>query len=353
MSNVTEAYSEPSSAACAALVYHILGEQDARRRDLMIRDFVDKAANIDPRLRDAWYREIMTSFAGVGSAREMIRRPSFTSPEEVDVVIATVVDVERRALLRVFGVDDDDPNAYVEHEGRRYYKLFIGDKRNVVRQVVLTTFGQALNIRAVRAYADIQRQFNAQAYLLVGMAAGLRDRVRLGDVVMPETVCYYEPGKATEDAFVRRPQVAAVDEVLYRELGYYSTQSSTSYGERLDELVASSDSRALPPDLPADWRPASYSQNTVLVSGEKVIENGWLERARKEIDPRVIAGDQESYGASVGLLRGSRWAVVRGISDFGETKKEKDWQYVASLAAGLAVREFIELHYDAGDPRQF
>jgi nucleoside phosphorylase len=35
------------------------------------------------------------------------------------------------------------------------------------------------------------------------------------------------------------------------------------------------------------------------------------------------------------------WMIIRGIADYGQSRRTKDWQYVATLAAAHVLRAFL------------
>jgi nucleoside phosphorylase len=353
MSRVPAALTEPPEAACASLVHFILREDDPRRKDLLIRDLVAKATLVPPGLRRRWHANVMDSFATNPPHPDnlMVRAPA-KEPKQVDIVIAAVLEVERRAILTVFDIEPDDPDGYKTYHGRRYYEAAFTDKRGQPRSVVITSLIRALNVRAAVSAMEIRQQYEASAYFLVGMAAGLRDRVSVGDVVVPESVFFYEPGRSTPDEFQPRPQHLNVDELLLRGLSHYNPRYSSSYYPRLDCLVAATPENERPSDLPNPWRPSYRGANAILISGEQVIQDGSLPETRARFDERIVAGDQEGYGVAE-AMRGVRWAIFRGISDYGERNKPKAWQFVATLAAALAVQEFLETQYESADAEEF
>lgn len=340
---------ESPTAACASLLHFIICEKDVRRRALMLRDLTHRADDLSRDRRN----QVLAAAAEAFSTRPpevRFRAPAIDEElRRVDVLIVAVVDIERRAVLEVFDIVDDDPATYEVHRGQRFYRTTVASQRTGRQlSVAVTTFGRALNVRSAVASMRLRQRYDADAFFLLGMAAGVPGEVVFGDVVVPEAIRYYEPGRSLSDKFEPRAEVEPVYEPLHLNLRYYDIARSPSYGQRLHALVARSPADLLPSDLPDSWMPAYKINNTILMSGEKLLRDDRLVEERKRFDERIIAGDQESYGVAE-ALRGSRWAVLRGIADYGDPEKTGRWQYAATLAAGLALRDFLESQYEPED----
>jgi hypothetical protein len=104
----------------------------------------------------------------------------------VDYLILTVKEVELRACLRAFGVKErarplplsGSLEAWtVEADGKRFAIAMVGTAGNVESAIVL---------------GGLCALVEPTAAVLVGMAAGVRGRVKLGDVVVAEGILAYE-----------------------------------------------------------------------------------------------------------------------------------------------------------------
>lgn len=337
-------FEEDPTQACISIVHYLLGEKDPWKRDLLFTDFANRMNGLQPDAADRLRELAMTScLPGDQEAGALgaVAGSSGRRPENVDVVVTTVTPLEWRAAQAVFEVDE---GALESFGGRRYYELRLPShraKRDL--KVILTSILRPLNVRATKAMFQIRQQFEAEMYFLVGIAAGRKGAVNLGDVVIPESVLYYEPGRKLPGGKLPRHGHMEVPEDVQANVRYWDP-ASTEYHARFFDLVAGLAARDRPKDLSPKKQPKVVSTNAMIASGEQLIQDGLLSRLYKRFDERLLAGDQEAFGFAE-ALSDTRWAIFRGISDFGEPEKPEEWQYVAVCAAGLALRDYLETEY--------
>ena len=342
---------EPPSA-CAAILKHLLHERDVWKRHLLLADFAAKLEAVPLEIADTW-RQVAISSCIPGrppevpmSAEELGR---WIPPRTVDVAITTVTPTERRAAIDAFEIDEDD---FEEHSGRRYYSFAIASKRNPeTLSAVLTSINLPLNVRATKAVFELRRHFKAQAYFLLGIAAGRRGKVEPGDVVTPQGVLYYPPGRSKPSGVEPRFEHERVRQVPYFNLQYYHPDQ-TGFFEDLKHRIEDMAVKDRPDALPDGHRPTIHTENVIIASGEHLIQNGLLQDLKDDHEERVSAGDEESFGFA-DALEGSYWAIFRGISDYGEEDKPNDWQYLAAFTAARLLRDYLRNEFTLADDDAF
>ena len=342
---------EAPEVACASILTFIREQAEPVRLNLLQRDLADRLefASTDNRSRGEYGTALLEALRGDLSGQASPGLGGVASTESANIFVITVIDVERRAALQAFGVD---PDAYESRGHRRYYRTTVEAARtSSTLKVLITSINRPWNAVAAATVARFRSEHKADAFFLVGIAAGLETRVNKGDVVVPESVYYYEPGRSRPSEFGRRPGHPEVDEGLRTNLGYYRP-GNTDYYSRLQTLLAGVPSRESPADGTEEYEPAYHFDNVVVASGERLIEDGMLAELARDVDERIQAGDEESFGFAE-ALHGERWAIVRGISDYGVLPKPKDWQYVSALAGALAIRDFLETEYEDPDKTAF
>jgi nucleoside phosphorylase len=332
---------EPAAAEqCKSILYYLAGERDVWKRDLLLADFANKVDAVPPGLGDAMRELAIRSCLpqrGQRPAIGQILREDTRAPRPVDIVITTVTPLEWRAALNVFAVDEDSLQV---HNGRLYYELKLPCRTaNRDLDVVITSIMRPLNVRATKALSEIRRYFQGQIYFLLGIAAGRQGKVKLGDVVIPEEVLYYPPGRRRAGGTEPRNPRKEIPEEVQRIANYYEPEE-TSYYERFAAGIRGFAARDRPDGLDDNHRPSIYANNIVIASGEELIQDGLLSQLF-EIEERIAAGDEEGFGFAEGVSD-NPWAIFRGISDYGVDPKPNDWQYAAVYAAGLALRDYIE-----------
>ena len=261
-------------------------------------------------------------------------------------------------------------NDYVFHAGDIF-------GHNII--VATLPAGQEYGTGSAAALASQVKKFfpNLWFGLLVGVAAGLpslsRD-IRLGDVLvaLPEGesagLIAYELGKETTEAGfqpLRQGHVLATTETVIRSaigsiklrapkdaplfLPYYEAMKEEEHaagtfvdpGQEHDKLfVTRDDGLERVADRPL--RPVSRRTRVwygPIGSGEKLMKNA---RKRDELRDRydLIGLEMEAAGVMNRIPVG----VIRGVCDYGDTHKNKEWQpYAAAMAAAYAKAVLAEI----------
>ncbi|MEN3281477.1 MAG: hypothetical protein V7607_2617 [Solirubrobacteraceae bacterium] len=339
------ATTEPAEQACRVLLQYLDEETDPRKRELMIRDCLARAEQLPDAARRDVDQRILQPFRTPGRAvPENPESPVIHtgSPKAVDVLVTTVVPIERLAAQIAF--DLGRPTA--THDNRRYHETTVPSapaERDL--SVVVTDIGDAGNVSAAVAVGQMRQHYQAGAYFLVGIAAGREGPVDLGDVVLPVIIIDFEGGTAGKKKFRPRPDPRRVPAGMRRNLGYY-VPSRTRFYQRLDEKLNELPKEHWPPDFKPPFRPA-FPDKVVLATGEKVRRDASLQKL-VEHDERLKAADMESTGFAT-QLGNVPWAVFRGITDFGDEDKADNWHGFAALAACVALRDFLETEYEPPD----
>lgn len=167
-------------------------------------------------------RNVMRSSSMEGMARVgAVRRQA----GPVDIVILTVIPPELEAARRALQIDDLGREK--DSDGTVY---FHGSVRSTLADrdyaVALGCIGGAGNPGAAAATAGAIARYHPRAVLLMGIAAGIRDKVRIGEVVLSDRVVAYEPAALIRSAsgahqqprpeIDRAPHTMIQDVVSYR-----------------------------------------------------------------------------------------------------------------------------------------
>jgi nucleoside phosphorylase len=199
------------------------------------------------------------------------------------------------------------------------------------RRVALVQVGPG-NVDAGVSLERARTAFSPEVILFVGVAGGVKD-VRLGDVVVADSIYDYETGKENGEGFLSGARTAAPSHAaVQRAMDVVFRQEWT---ERI--LTA-------PPPAP----PRAFVKP--VAAGSKVVASGdALTAERLRLHCRdAVAVEMEGYGflRSAYLASGTHSLVVRGISDLlsGKTGDADDfWQPVAAAHAAAFACEFLDL----------
>jgi nucleoside phosphorylase/tetratricopeptide (TPR) repeat protein len=265
----------------------------------------------------------------------------------VDVVVLNVIAAELEATLFALGLDIAKSGKLTTgtvfwsgniHSGlaKRQYSLVVG------------CVARAGNTDTADITGEFIREFQPRFVMLVGIAAGIRGRAKIGHVVVSSTVFAYEPGTMQRHngrrAITPRPTVAALPHGINQDLMPYLVRS-----HRLPLPPEAMGGRM--PVVPAG-REAEYAANVAedivvfeggIASGEKLLRDAeFLKELRSNSHGRIEAGDMESVGLVTACSKAQvPWLIVRGISDFGDELKDDVFHTLASVAAATVAADFL------------
>ena len=257
--------------------------------------------------------------------RRRVRRRRQQLP--IDVLIVTALQEERDALLGLL------PGArQVQRPGSpTYYTASLQApgrlRRPRIAVMMLTGMGNVIAAQqTTRALDDL-----APAYLLmVGIAGGVRGRVRLGDVLIADQVLYYESAKVTPAGLDPRPHSYMADPHLldralnFTDPAWHSLIRAVRPGQRHTSQIA----------LP---RPVVG----VVAAGEKVVADEVFAGQVRRIHTKVVGFEMESFGVALAAAhhrQRPRFLAIRGVSDYADPHKHDRWHaYAAASAAAFTI----------------
>lgn len=266
--------------------------------------------------------------------------------EVVDVVILTVIPAELEAARRVLQLDNDsrekDPDGTVYFRGAVRSELARRDYA-----IVLTCIGSAGNSGAAAAASTAIAKYHPRAVLLMGIAAGIRDKLQIGEVVLSDRVVAYEPAALVSSAdgteVQPRPEIDRAPHTMIQDVMSYRSDPArlrTAF-ERAGGTI---------PTVPAGREDEFLTHvasaigacQATIASGEKLLRDPSKLLAVREQHGKVEVGEMEAAGLVDSCRRGSvPWLVIRGISDFADEFKDDRFHTFASCAASAVLHDFI------------
>ncbi|NQU23517.1 MAG: 5'-methylthioadenosine/S-adenosylhomocysteine nucleosidase [Candidatus Nealsonbacteria bacterium] len=251
--------------------------------------------------------------------------------ESVDFAIVVALPQELEALRRYF------PELSKVQIGdgvvRTYYRAEISAPGRTVYRVVATLLNSMGNLEAAHATADLIHIWSPRFVLVNGIAGGLRPSDQeFGDVVVSDSIVYYELGKVRDSGVERRNRQFPADRRLLKGMLDFT---SSRWRKRLP----------IRPDNLSACGSIPRIHIGPIASGEKVIA------ATQEVDrllqtqPDLIAVEMESAGvasAAFSALKQVGFLTVRAICDFANASKDDRWHAYAASSAASCLREFLE-----------
>ena len=262
--------------------------------------------------------------------------------------------------------ESTDPNIYTF--GR------VG-KHNVV--VACLPAGKMGNDSAATIATWIKSRFKSLRFgLLVGIGGGVptdKIDIRLSDVVVSEPnqgkggVVQYDFGKSTLSGFERTGFLNTPPDILLSALSNYQATNLSSWRDSVFHVFDAKHTAGFIPDHPgpdllfeADYnhvggnscetcdrhrllKPISHQDRKTIIhygtiaSGNQVIKDA---RTRDQLSSElsgVLAFEMEAAG----IFNGFPCLVIRGICDYADSHKQKEWQPYAATTAAAYAKELL------------
>lgn len=229
--------------------------------------------------------------------------------DEVDLVILTVTDIERSALLSALRPWPGIKSVLMGSIGRTTYRF--GRFGNYRTAQVESKMGSGGSQGAMLTAQQAIDHFEPKAFLLLGIAFGVdRKKQRMGDVLVATTIFPYELQRKGKTVKFRSTPIDC-GEILSERFRVYSPDWKLMAGPR--QLKA---------------------QLGQVLSGEKLVDD---KKFRDDLIHNVsdaIGGEMEGHGAYAAAKRAKiEMILVKGICDWADGHKNDRAQPFAAYAA--------------------
>lgn len=207
---------------------------------------------------------------------------------------------------------------------------------------VIATCAPQMGMAASAALAaKVCEKFRPSLLLMTGIAAGVKGKVELGDILIADPCWDWGSGKLTvrdgSVAFLSAPTQIPLDPALRKKF-----QLLASRRDYMDEIYVGWNHRNRPPhNLNMHLGP--------IATGSVVLEDpGTLELIKGQ-NRNTIGVEMEAYGVMAAAYYSGpsrpRAVAIKSVCDFADPAKNNEWQaYAAYTSAALAYR-FIRDHY--------
>jgi nucleoside phosphorylase len=271
----------------------------------------------------------------------------------MDVAVLTVIPAELEAARAALGLATREKGAdgTVTFRGAVRSELLQRDY-----EVVLACIGGAGNPGAAAAAVRIIAAHQPRAVLLMGIAAGVRGKVRIGDVVLSERVVAYEPAALVRTAagskvqprpeIDRAPYTMLQDVMAYRADAKRLRHAFRKAGGSIPRAPAGKE------ELFKEHVATSVAAKLgTIASGEKLLRDPTkLIEIRETLQGKTDTGEMEAAGVVEACRPGNvPWLVIRGISDFGDELKDDQFHGFAARAAAAVLADFVGWGLDLSD----
>ena len=223
--------------------------------------------------------------------------------ERADLLVVTALTEEYYAVLTALDFTTAEPAALT---------TLIDDKNSPWRIRVLNLHEMG-SVGAALKTADAMRRSKPSHVVLVGICGGIPGRSQLLDVVVPQSVIYYEPGKTTPEGAKRSPASHECDPNARKRI---SSLAKTIHGLNI------------------------LADGELMACGEKVIADDSTRDVLVDAHRKIAAIDMESYGVlRAAEARKTPATVIKSVCDLANADKSDD---LHDRAREAAARVFVE-----------
>jgi nucleoside phosphorylase/ActR/RegA family two-component response regulator len=240
---------------------------------------------------------------------------TMTNASGTDFGVVAPLAVELESILSALGQHASYER--VALDTRTYYTITFPTSTATEYRIVLTLLPSMGNLASALATHDLLQHWRPKNLIVTGIAGGTNPaEQKIGDILIPDSILYYELGKLRPNKTEVRPRMLTVDPTLYdRALNYHATRRS---------------------EQRVHFGP--------IASGEKVYANTAAVKRLLRLHPKIVGIEMESAGAASAALSAvekTGFFAVRAISDFADAKKDDTAHARAAIAAATWLANFL------------
>ena len=258
-----------------------------------------------------------------------------------DVLVLTALDVELAAAKQAFGISEEAEHTTTEN-GLHVWKAPVTKRGGKTANCVVACFAGAGNVEAASVTSMLLSELRPGNVMMLGIAAGLRGKCALGEVVLAERVVAYEGAALVEGGKVEaRPEITRLNSRVRQDVSSYLSNRTT-----LESRLTSS-YKALGIEFPEHVEAGPVAQGVMpktatVASGEKLLRDPEMFLGMRELHGKIEVAEMEGAGLFAACANfGKPVLMVRGISDFGDLKKDNRFHLLAAKAAAAVTVDYI------------
>lgn len=314
---------------------HIVGltayEDAAKLADSRFRDDAFGLIRYDPSSKD-WEDTIRRKVEHIIASKPIDVKADF----DVDLCILTAL--EDPELSAVLALDWGWQQRRFDGDGTVYHEGATTGLNGAIRVIAAAAPRMGLVASAVLA-SKITMRFRPRYLAMVGIAAGVKDKVEIGDILAADPCWNYESGKrhlkGGTRTFSPEPHQVAPDNIVRGSLSALARDQ-----DALDELRR-------------NWKFERMNRSPVLrigpvASGAAVLQDSSIVADILSQHRKTIGVEMESYSIFVAADEAPqpqpRAFSMKAVCDFADEMKNDDYQAYASYVSAGALKLLVERH---------
>jgi len=261
----------------------------------------------------------------------------------IEVIVLTALPIELAAIHSALGLSPNVGESKTP-AGTTYWTAEVQSRKSSrALRVCVSSIGGAGNPDAAAAVTELATLMKPRLVLMVGIAAGLRGKCRLGEVVLSDRVVAYEPAAATAiegvSTEIRRPDGYRVAHSIQQDVASYLADAGLRQRLLLHTVITPGGFPTIEADLVAT---ALTVRSATIASGEKLLRDPERFQAIRALHGKIEVVEMEAAGVAAACHRsGASFLVVRGISDFGDGVKDDQFHGIAAKGAAIIAVDFV------------
>ncbi|EPS40170.1 hypothetical protein H072_6021 [Dactylellina haptotyla CBS 200.50] len=263
-----------------------------------------------------------------------------SNPDVYSVGWICAISTEYIAAQEFLDEEHDLPEQVAAHDNNNYTLGKIGNHNVVIAVLPGGEYGTATAASVAR---DMLHSFpNIRIGLLVGIGGGAPSKehdVRLGDIVVGASgVFQYDFGKIIQDEDFKPTRVLDQAPMILRTASDRLFKSDIVHGSSCGDSCSQSASALVvrPERDEYDDDPAIHYG--IIASGNQLMKHALI-RDKLSADRDVLCFEMEAAG----LMNHFPCLVIRGICDYSDSHKSKEWQGHAALLASAYAKDILKL----------
>ena len=253
-----------------------------------------------------------------------------------DVGIICVVADEMNAIVRFLSSISECVEKEGVHQRRFFHEARMPATNGGLHRVVVTRALEQGNRSIMPAYQAMMEEYCPDVVVLLGVGGGIHKDAHAGDVVIADSIIYYDKRAVTENG----PKHRIVPYAIKPWLLIYLNRFFDRYG---DVAVLKA----------AEGSPAASFKLLLgpLGSGEAVIKYRDAEERRwlQTVNDKTLVLETEAGGLAQRFYedelrtsgRAEGFLVLRGLSDHADQDKDDRWRAASTMNAMISLQELL------------
>lgn len=233
----------------------------------------------------------------------------------IDVGIIVIIPEELNQLLKTFNIGENNRINLIDNHFV-YYQFSLPTQTRNITGVISCLNGKSGNIESSLCTSYFFRNWNPKLMCLLGIAAGIENKVKVGDVVIPYKIHDITIKTFENNDFKNRAKTYTRNDEINKMLKTKLHNFNSDF----------------------DIKDGSIGADNILIKDDQ-----YFPKFLFTIDEECKGGEMEAAGfvRTCEIEENTPWIIIRGISDFGKGKTDND-QAIAAKNASIVLKYFIE-----------